>query len=1542
MTLKTTQITSDLIKSRFFQNWILKNKQYNKQTVEKFISIYIEYIPKQYLEFLSPEDLLEFLLERFYLFHRLPEAKSKNTKTYENYIKPIVNINMNPSEFWLSDSIILQIITNDMPFTIDSLSYLFHENNLTIKIIIHPTFYTKRKDNKLIDIEPVSNKISDHSFTKESYSFFIFEKKENLNIKNFIKSITDLLCDIRYIVSDYNKMINYANGFKETSREFFEWLKDDNFLFLGIKSKNEKIGLFNNAEFTKNIPLPNKAVNKNEISFFRLNYESKIKHKRKIIAVYWPEDFILIGIFTRKADNTTSTKIPILLKRIESFQKKQIVGVLFDRNDFVNSLNLFPLEYRLTNDPAHLLPFCEIINIARIKNEKKIKILRIKKDEYYLVIMWPEKEFSDDIRTNIKKFLEKNNFKIKNHVIDSISVMVYLYHELEFSGNLPSNKNLEDFLFDIEENLKLTLLSWDERTNFLIEKQFTTEDIEYYQENILPCITRDYKIKESGNAVIRDMRAIHLLEGKEFHISIYYDNEQKETELKLFYKIPQTLSALVPILDNLGLEALREESFLFELKKGNVYIYKFYLKYNNSVITDKEVLKKIVNSLKKILEKRVSSEPINSLVMKLNLSIQQVQLLKSLAGYIGQIKKGKTPLGIKRILLTNLDMTLAIVHLFENSLLPKYLSSANAVVYKEKTEKIKTIISDIPCEKEKLQSFISRKEKTYKNYVPNTLLAKETWESFYEILSAIKRSNYFVNVDYISLKIKSSEILSLPFPKPFFEIWVYHSNFEGIHIRGGLIARGGLRWSDRQADFRTEVAGLWKTQMLKNTVIIPTGSKGGFVIKYLPQTIENAIWAYKNFITALLEITDNLKNEKVIHPPEIPVLDNDDPYLVVAADKGTAAFSDFANEISTQNNFWLDDAFASGGKNGYSHKALGVTARGAWESARWHFYKLNKDPATDVFTVAGIGDMLGDVFGNGMLLSDKIKLIAAFNHKHIFIDPNPDTLISFKERKRLFEKPKSQWSDYDTKLISKGGGIFDRSAVTISINAEIQNLFNITKQKLSGEELVQEVLKAPVDMLFNGGIGTYVKSETEDNADVGDKANDLARINASELRAKMIIEGGNLGMTPLARIEFALKGGFVNTDAIDNSGGVDTSDHEVNLKILLNILAFKKLEKRNDLLKTISNEVVSLVMQNNFRQNNAVIYNQKLPAAEQPFILMAVEQLEKENILKRKTEYIPEQATLEGYIKNQGYIPAPIICILLAYIKFYAQNIPMELNSHFAKDFLMQYFPKAFQKHEKEILKHPLKKDIKKTMAINHVIDHAGIGFFEKSRLFLNLTPPEAIENYLTAENFLGAREYRNKEFLVNNSLRTFPQNISLDSVLKIQYAMELAIFRFIEMMVLFNGSKINTALKNNSDFPCFPYSKWQKSSLPEWIIDFSGDIANDLAEHWLHLEIRFILFFILKKTDQKEINDFFGYYFQSGIFDLKKCLYNIYPTSKWEAFLLINMKKDFWNGLVKSYKSQIWPQKKGVDLLKELEILKEKNNLNLSSLGGLISFLLR
>jgi glutamate dehydrogenase len=627
---------------------------------------------------------------------------------------------------------------------------------------------------------------------------------------------------------------------------------------------------------------------------------------------------------------------------------------------------------------------------------------------------------------------------------------------------------------------------------------------------------------------------------------------------------------------------------------------------------------------------------------------------------------------------------------------------------------------------------------------------------------ATTRTNYFhrdasgARRPFLSFKLDPAKVPGMPDPKPMFEIFVYSPRFEGVHLRGGKVARGGLRWSDRPEDFRTEVLGLLKAQMVKNTVIVPVGSKGGFVLKKAPPAVDReaflreGVACYQDYLRGLLDITDNLVSAKVVPPPNVRRLDADDPYLVVAADKGTATFSDYANAISNEYGFWLGDAFASGGSAGYDHKVMAITARGAWESVKRHFRELGVDMRNQPFTVVGIGDMSGDVFGNGMLLSRRIKLVAAFDHRHVLLDPDPDCETSFIERERLFKLPRSSWADYDATRISAGGGVWPRSAKSIPLSPEIQRVLGIEAPALAPNELVNAILKAPVDLLYNGGIGTFVKASTESHAEAGDRTNDPVRVNGKELRCKVVGEGGNLGFTQRGRIEYAREGalgagGRINTDAIDNSGGVETSDHEVNIKILLGlVIAEGELteKQRNALLVEMTEDVAKSVLRDNYFQNQSLALTRRIAPELLDGHARFIQFLEKSGRLNRAIEFLPsDEEIAERRLKKQG-LTVPEAAVLLAYSKIWlfdellGSNVP---DDPWVATALVRYFPRELgDRYANCMGRHPLKREIIATHVTNSMINRVGSIFVHRLMETTGARPADIVRAYLLAREVFG------------------------------------------------------------------------------------------------------------------------------------------------------------------------------------------------------------
>ena len=776
---------------------------------------------------------------------------------------------------------------------------------------------------------------------------------------------------------------------------------------------------------------------------------------------------------------------------------------------------------------------------------------------------------------------------------------------------------------------------------------------------------------------------------------------------------PTSLSHSLPMLEHLGVRVNEERPYCIEpADAAPIWMHDFGMEIvDGSEVDLDEARARFEEAFARIWSGELENDDLNRLVLRAGLTWREVRILRAYARYIRQIGSTFSNAYMESALNGNPSIARALVHLF----LVRFDPALDAA---ERTRQSDTLRKQID---EALED------------VPN-LDEDRILRQFLGVLEATLRTNYFQNAaqdgqpkPYLSFKFDPARVPGLPEPKPMFEIWVYSPRVEGVHLRGGKVARGGLRWSDRREDFRTEVLGLVKAQMVKNTVIVPVGSKGGFVVKQSPAATDRdaylaeGVACYQTFLRGLLDLTDNYVDGRLVPPRDVVRYDEDDPYLVVAADKGTATFSDYANAISAEYGFWLGDAFASGGSVGYDHKKMAITARGAWESVKRHFSEMGVDTQTQDFTVVGVGDMSGDVFGNGMLLSRHIRLLAAFDHRHVFLDPSPDAATSFAERERLFNLPRSSWADYDRALISPGGGVFPRTAKAIPLSPEVRAMLDVTATEMAPNDLLHAILKAPVDLLYNGGIGTYIKASTETHAQVGDRANDGLRVNGAELRCKVVAEGGNLGCTQLGRIEYAQRGGRINTDAIDNSAGVDCSDHEVNIKILLGLVVADgemTLKQRNTLLAEMTDEVGTLVLHDNYFQTQALSLARTRTALWLEPEARLMRHLERNGRLNRHIEFLPADEEIDTRRAAGGGLTTPERAVLMAYSKMWLYDVLLgsELpDQPFIADGLPGYFPQPLHTRcASAIPRHPLRREILATMHANALVNRAGVTFVHR------------------------------------------------------------------------------------------------------------------------------------------------------------------------------------------------------------------------------------
>ncbi len=884
-------------------------------------------------------------------------------------------------------------------------------------------------------------------------------------------------------------------------------------------------------------------------------------------------------------------------------------------------------------------------------------------------------------------------------------------------------------------------LTWKEQLENQLIKQFGNKKGAALNKKFSPAFPHSYMDEYPIETAVADIGYMdQLSESKPLEVSFYFSPEKTEypLHLRLYqWNKPAALSDILPMLENLDLRIDNETPHKLQISpKQTIWLSDFVIQYNKKPFDIPTISELFQDAFAQIYDGKTENDGFNKLVLAAHLSWQEIKILRAYAKYLRQVGFRFSQPYIEKALLNNIEITKDLIELFMTLHDP-------AKAGKGKTKSIAA---------EKIEQHILQQLESVNSLDEDRIIRR--------ILDMIKhtlRTNYFTTdadgapKEYLSLKLESRTIPELPLPVPLYEIFVYSPRFEGIHLRNTKVARGGIRWSDRPEDFRTEILGLMKAQVVKNAVIVPSGAKGGFVLKADANTsaLNNVIACYKSFISGLLDLTDNIKGKKIIPPKNVVCHDDTDPYLVVAADKGTATFSDIANSISKEYDYWLDDAFASGGSTGYDHKKMGITARGAWESIKRHFREMNVNPEKTDISVVGIGDMSGDVFGNGMIYSKHIKLIAAFDHRHIFIDPDPDAATSYYERVRIFNLPSSSWEDYNAKLISKGGGVFKRSVKSIAITAAMKKVLAIEEDNLTPIELIQAILKAPVDLLFNGGIGTYVKASSETNADVGDRTNDFCRINGGELRCKVVGEGGNFGFTQLGRVEYALKGGFINTDFIDNSAGVDCSDHEVNLKILLDSEVHKgklSVKKRNTLLASLTDEIADLILKDNYQQALVMSFSAYHSRKNISLHTSYIKELETLGIINRKVEFLPDDKELLERKSAEEGLTRPELAVLLAYTKIHIKHEILKTDlpdDPYLKGILDTAFPPAIRKKYKSAMEeHLLKRDIIATQMSNEIVNEMGITFVYRVQMETGATTEEVVRAHAIASKIFGTQQF--------------------------------------------------------------------------------------------------------------------------------------------------------------------------------------------------------
>lgn len=1043
-----------------------------------------------------------------------------------------------------------------------------------------------------------------------------------------------------------------------------------------------------------------------------------------------------IGLYTSSVYTMDPRLIPILRRKVERIlELSNLDWAEHESRELVRVLQVFPRDELFQSSVKQLFDTVNAVN--RIQERRQTRLF-VRKDIHgkfvNCIVYIPRDRYNTEQREKIEAILtaafhaEESEFT--THFSESI--LVRCHFVLRVDPAVP----LEYDASEIEGQIVQVMLAWEDRLGLRLVEEFGEELGEQYLRDLGAGFPPGYRDDFDPRVAVLDIKKVlQLMKGEELAMSLYRLVEEGDEmlRLRLYHKgksLP--LSDILPILENLGLRVVTERPYGVRASDGAVYwVQEFTLIYSLShdIVMD-EVKVEFEDAFARIWFGEAESDSFNRLLIGTRLNWREIALLRAYARYLRQVRFPYSVEYIAQTMANHLHITASIVELFLTRFSPVFDGDEDWRGQRELSveERILNSLEDV------------------QNLGEDRIIRQ-----FVRVIKATLRTNFFQEAGdgalkpYFSFKLRPSAIPDIPQPVPMYEIFVYSPRVEGVHLRGGKVARGGLRWSDRQEDFRTEVLGLVKAQQVKNAVIVPVGAKGGFVARQLrpemsrDEVQQEGVACYKLFIQALLDITDNRGDTGIVRPPHVVAKDDEDPYLVVAADKGTATFSDIANSISADYNFWLGDAFASGGSAGYDHKKMGITARGAWVSVQRHFREMGLDIQTSDFTVVGIGDMAGDVFGNGMLLSRHIRLVAAFNHQHIFIDPEPDAAVSFEERERLFDLPRSGWADYNLELISAGGGIFQRDAKSITLSSEVKERFDIEADRLTPTELISELLRARVDLLWNGGIGTYAKSSAESHMDVGDKANDALRVDANELRCRVIGEGGNLGITQLARIQYGLNGGRSNTDFIDNAGGVDCSDHEVNIKILLNTVVERgdlTQKHRNALLEEMTDSVTELVLQNNYRQVQAISMVEYQAEDRSGEYRRFIRIFEEAGRLDRALEFLPsDDELLERRVQGKA-LTRPELSVLVSYSKaaLKEQLIEADLGQdpYLTKAVKTAFPPRLVEQYPEEIQEHRLQREIMATQIANDIINRMGLNFVLRQQKATGVRVADVARAYTT------------------------------------------------------------------------------------------------------------------------------------------------------------------------------------------------------------------
>lgn len=1368
--------TSTLLKPEAITEDMAKQAGMPRAALVEFARCYFRRVDDRYRRRLTDDQVLR----------RLVSFAASANQRKGSEIKVRVSVpheqGLDPSD----DVVVLETCMNDQRFIVDTLRLTAQGLGLkevaSVNVIIH---VQRDAEGRIVAL----NKTEGPGFVTESATHFVLiGARETSRREQLFAEVTTRLAMSATTVGDFMRFRRTLKDF-ENAYEFLaqvgnpkgpaqdelregtallQWLLEDHFLFMagigyresgGQLTVHSSEGLGTSFRFTSDQD-PLSALAKRVfaapanagpvVQVFKTDHDSRMHRLGKLDAIFLrrfddtgrPDGgMVLTGLFSRSALSYLYGNVPILRRRLaRMFEIDEIRPASHLYKATTHAFNSLPLNYLFEASESELHSLVRATVDAESSGETTVHIdLTPERGFAWAFVLLHRENFSELILEGVRERLSKELGASHSDYHVGFGVGDLAIMSLYFTGCTSKNES-------IEKTLRTAILDlctpWRDRFLRALNAKFDGATAKRLYGSYAEAFPEKYHLDVSADQAASDVRLLDLLASSgQIQFDVLAGSRKEEARLRLYRTVNLALSDILPIFDHLGFRVLDQEPTTVDLPGGaNLVIDTFRLSVDpaSGEVDYVQSKARLIDGLRAVFEKRMVSDPLNRLMLRPGLGWEDVDVLRAYLGYSMQIGPFFAPDVVHRVLHQHAALTGALAEYFQSRFHPKLGAATDAGRVAKVTQARKAVTDALTRITDATEDRVYR--------------------IFLNLMDATVRTNLYRpdrKGHYISFKIDCAKLEKCPEPRPIFEIYVHHAEMEGCHLRGGKVARGGIRWSDRLEDYRTEIFGLMRTQMVKNVLIVPVGAKGGFVVKGKPKAGQDrkayGDAMYEILIRGLLDVTDNRINNEPARPKNVVTHDEYDPYLVVAADKGTAHLSDTANRLSAEYKHWLGDAFASGGSAGYDHKVEGITAKGAWACVRHHFLRLGVDPNTDIIRVVGVGDLSGDVFGNGLLRSRTMKLVGAFNHMHIFLDPDPDPEASYLERERMFKLPRSGWTDYRKEVMSKGGGIWLRTEKSIPLSPELQKLLATDRKEMNGDEVVQTLLKLDVDLLYNGGIGTYIKASDEDHREVGDKANDAVRVNARDVRARVIGEGGNLGMTQKARIEYCIKGGHCNTDAIDNSGGVDLSDHEVNLKILFEpeVSANRMtLADRDKLLREICAEVDERVVADN--DTHALMLTlDEVRSKRDPFsFVRAVEFLAERGVMDPAIEKLPTQADLKAHGLPHGLM-RPELAKLDAFAKMFVFNelIKMDVNRIPRREHLLtDYFPKlVHDKHRDVINRHMLLREILATVWNNHMLTYAGGAFFPEMVWDSERSVADVATAYTAADGWLDAFHLRKR-----------------------------------------------------------------------------------------------------------------------------------------------------------------------------------------------------